>query len=147
EIVDFLVELGERLDPATNDYLAAARELSYASAPTTPPVVDEMYRVLPMVFERDRLEDMLDTGIERACLEGWVRTKLRDGRIIDVRAFGARAVHVTAGNSPVLAALAVIRNALTRSDALIKSPSNDPLTAAAIGQTMCELDPDHPLTR
>ena len=106
-----------------------------------------MYRVLPMVFERERLEDMLDTGINRAYLDGWVPTVLRDGRTLDVRAFGARAVHIVAGNSPVLAALAVIRNALTRGDALIKSPSNDPLTASAIAQTMCELDDNHPVTR
>jgi hypothetical protein len=147
EVVDFLVELGQRLAPEHNEHLHAARELSYASAPTTPPIVDEMYRVLPMVFDRERLEDMLDSGIDRAALDGWVPTVLRDRRTIAVRAFGARAVHITAGNSPVLAALAVIRNALTRSDALIKSPSNDPLTASAIAQTMCEMDPTHPITR
>jgi hypothetical protein len=56
-------------------------------------------------------------------------------------------VHVIAGNSPLIAALTIIRNAITRSDAIIKTPSNDPLTAAAIVQTMVDLAPDHPLTR
>ena len=54
---------------------------------------------------------------------------------------------MVAGNSPVLSGVSVIRNAVTRSDAIIKTPSNDPLTAVAIARTMCELDPDHPLTK
>jgi hypothetical protein len=63
------------------------------------------------------------------------------------RAFGARAVHVIAGNAPIVSILTVIRNALTRSDAIIKLPSNDPLTAVALVRTMAEMAPDHPLTR
>jgi hypothetical protein len=47
----------------------------------------------------------------------------------------------------VLSGVSVIRNAVTRSDAIIKTPSNDPLTAVAIARTMCEMDPDHPLTK
>ena len=43
--------------------------------------------------------------------------------------------------------LTVIRNALTRSDAIIKLPSNDPLTASALVRTMVEMDPDHPLSK
>jgi hypothetical protein len=147
EIVDYLVELGGRLDCASNPRLRLARELSYVSAPTTRPIVDEQYRVMPLVFARPVLEEMLTTGFDRAYLDGWVRTELSGGRTLDVRAFGSRCVHVTAGTSPVLAALAVIRNALTRGDAIIKSPSNDPLTAAAIAETMHEMAPDHPLTR
>jgi hypothetical protein len=147
EIVDYLVELGGRLNPATNENLRLAREMSYAAAPTTPPIVDEQYRLMPAIFSRPALEDMLDIGIGRKYLDGWVPTVLADGRTLAVRAFGSRCVHITAGNSPVLAALAVIRNALTRGDAIIKSPSNDPLTAAAIAMTMCAMAPEHPVTR
>lgn len=147
EIVDYLVELGGRLDFRCNEHLALARELSYAAAPTTPPIVDEQYRLMPALFARSALDDMIDVGIGRAYLDGWVSTALSDGRTLRVRAFGSRCVHITAGNSPILAALAVIRNALTRGDAIIKSPSNDPLTATAIAMTMCEMAPDHPVTR
>ncbi|OBH11151.1 acyl-CoA reductase [Mycobacterium sp. E1747] len=147
EIVDYLVELGTRLDCAGNEHLAQAREMSYDAAPTTPPIVDEQFRLIPALFSREALTDMLDVGIGRAHLDGWVRTALSDGRTLNVRAFGSRCVHITAGNSPMLAALAVIRNALTRGDAIIKSPSNDPLTAAAIAVTMVEMAPDHPETR
>ena len=36
---------------------------------------------------------------------------------------------------------------MTRSDCIIKLPSNDPFTAIAICKTMCEMAPDHPLTK
>jgi hypothetical protein len=56
-------------------------------------------------------------------------------------------VHVIAGNAAIVAILTVIRNAFTRSDAIIKLPSNDPLTAVAIVRTIVEMAPNHPLTR
>jgi hypothetical protein len=56
-------------------------------------------------------------------------------------------VHIIAGNSPLISALTVIRNAITRSDAIVKAPSNDPLTAVAIARTMHAVAPDHPITR
>ncbi len=121
--------------------------MSYAAAPTTQPIVDEQYRLMPALFARPALDDMVDIGIGRAYLDGWVPTVLSDGRTLRVRAFGSRCVHITAGNSPMLSALSVIRNALTRGDAIIKSPSNDPMTATAIAMTMCEMAPDHPVTR
>lgn len=52
-----------------------------------------------------------------------------------------------ARSSPRISALTIIRSALTRSDAIIKTPSNDPFTAAAIVQTMHDIAPNHPVTR
>ncbi|MBW8786064.1 MAG: long-chain-fatty-acyl-CoA reductase, partial [Novosphingobium sp.] len=54
---------------------------------------------------------------------------------------------ITAGNVPVVAAMTIARAGLTKSDILIKSPSNDPLTANAIARTLIELAPDHPITK
>jgi hypothetical protein len=82
-------------------------------------------------------------------LEGWVRQPAGPGSeaTVRIRAFGSRAVHVIAGNVPVVGVATVIRNAITRSDAIVKTPSNDPLTTAAVVRTMVEMAPDHPLTR
>ena len=68
-------------------------------------------------------------------------------RTIDVRAFGARSVHVIAGNGSVIALLTFMMNGVSRSDAIIKVPSNDPCFAPAVARTMIEMAPDHPLTR
>jgi hypothetical protein len=47
----------------------------------------------------------------------------------------------------LVAAVTIIRNAITRSDAIVKIPSNDPLTAIAIARTLADVAPNHPLTR
>ena len=69
------------------------------------------------------------------------------GRSVAIRAMGARAVHVIAGNGAAIAARTVAMNALTRSDAIIKLPANDPYFATALALTMIDMAPDHPLTR
>jgi hypothetical protein len=46
-----------------------------------------------------------------------------------------------------VSAVTIMRNTLTRSDMIIKTPSNDPLTAVAIARTMIDMAPDHPITR
>jgi Acyl-CoA reductase (LuxC) len=147
EILDYLVELGTLLEIERNQHMQLARELSYAVAPTTPPIVGHQYRVAPEMFRREVLEDMLAFGIDRAYLDGWVEHRLEDGRTLSVHAFGSRAIHISAGNASLVWALGIIRSALTRGDAILKSPSNDPFTPAAVARTMHELDPTHPVTR
>jgi acyl-CoA reductase-like NAD-dependent aldehyde dehydrogenase len=93
------------------------------------------------------IRESLERNIGIDCLEGWRTARLLDGREIAVRAFGARSLHIIAGNSPVIAALTVMRNAVLRSDAIIKNPSNDPFTALAIARTMIDMAPDHPVTK
>lgn len=145
DILDFLTELGTRLHVGTNPYLARARDFSYDAAPTTPPILDEEYRLITASFQREVLEEVL--GEAAPYIEGWVARTRSTGQIVRTRAFGSRGIHIVAGNSPLISALTIIRAALTRSDAIIKSPSNDPFTAAALVQTMCDFAPDHPVTR
>lgn len=147
EIIDFLDALSGRLNLAENRYLQRAFDLALRATPLTEPILRHSYQQLPMLFRRDVVREVLsaDCGIEY--LEGWVPTRLANGTELAVRAFGARAVHVIAGTGPVVAAMTIMRNAVTRGDAIIKLPSNDPATAVALVQTMIDLDPKHPLTR
>jgi len=147
EIVEYLRSLGDALTLARNEHLQASIELSMQTAPTTPPLVRNQYERLPSLFTRDALEDTIDQ-IGRPFLDRWVHTRTAaTGAKRYVRAFGARSIHVVAGNSPVLSAVTVIRNAVARSDAIIKAPSNDPFTGIAIARTMIDMAPDHPITR
>jgi hypothetical protein len=147
EIVDYLVALGTQLNLQTNAYLQEALEHSYAMADQTPPLLQWQYSQLPQLFKRDFIIEAAELPIGIRYLEGWIPTKMTDGRVASVRALGSRALHVVAGNSPVLSGITVLRNAITRSDAIIKAPSNDPLTALAIVRTMQAMAPDHPLTK
>jgi len=147
DILGYLERLGERLDLRRNHYLQEALEASCLTSPLTESVQTAAYQSLAPIFDRKIVTEMIDTSIGLSYLEGWVGRRLFDGRTLSVRAFGSRALHVIAGNGALIAALTIIRNAITRSDAIIKSPSNDPFTALAIARTMIEMAPDHPITQ
>jgi hypothetical protein len=147
EIVEYLAELGPRLALDDNDYLAEAMASSGVWSDATAPVLEYSSRQLPGVFEPALVRETADRAIGIDYLEGWPQVTLAGGGTAAVHAMGARTLHITAGNSPVVAALTIMRTAITRSDAIIKSPSNDPLTAAAIARTMVDMAPEHPITR
>jgi hypothetical protein len=147
EILDYLEELGARLDIESNAHLRRACRLSYLTAPTTPSIVDKSYQELASFFRRSFLRQMAERCVGVQYLEGWVEQEQEGGLNLAIRCFGARTLHIVAGNSPIVSALTIARNAILRSDAIIKAPSNDPFTALAIAQTMVEMAPDHPLTR
>lgn len=147
DIVEYLGELGRRLDLDRNAYWREAFEVSCYSSNLSRSVLEAVYRTSPMVFAPDSVREIAETRIGIRFLEGWSRTQLRDGRAIDVRAVGSRAAHIIAGNVPVVAVGTLLRSAITRNDAIIKVPSNDPLTMGAIARTMVDMAPHHPLTK
>jgi hypothetical protein len=122
-------------------------EQSYAATELTPSVLRWQYSLVQHFLSRDMVKDYIDVPIGIPYVEGWQKTTLADGRVVSIRAMGARALHITAGNSPITAIITLARNALTRSDAILKSPSNDPFTASAVARTMIEMAPDHPVTQ
>jgi Acyl-CoA reductase (LuxC) len=149
DLVDYLVELGQRLPLSRNAFIQQAFEVSCQTSGLAEPILRVQYENLPHVmFEREELRNVARRSVGIEYLEGWVEQPPGMGGIsARCRAFGARCVHIIAGNSPIVAYMTVIRNALTRSDCIIKAPSNDPLTAVAIARTMVEMAPDHPLTK
>ena len=134
EILDYLESLGQRLSPAVNPWMEEAFELSCRTSGLGREILHAMYLHMGEGLRRDNLREA-------------VENRLANGLRARKRAFGARTVHIVAGNAPGTSVLTVARNALTRGDAIIKTPSNDPLTAAAVARTMIEMAPDHPLTR
>ncbi|MFM0553047.1 acyl-CoA reductase [Paraburkholderia sediminicola] len=148
QIVDYLVELGQHLNFADNRHLQQAFELSCATSGLSESILRFHYTRTPRLFQRDELYNIVARSVGAEYLEGWVEQPgSLPGVTARTRAFGARCVHVIAGNAPVVAVLTLIRNALTRSDAIIKAPSNDPLTSMALARTMIDMAPDHPLTK
>ncbi|GJG94350.1 acyl-CoA reductase [Cupriavidus pauculus] len=147
DILDYAEALGERLDLATNPYLQEACELSYHTAPVTPTMIKGTYMGLRNMLSRAAITESVESTVGIKYLEGWVKQKLIDGSDLEVRCFGARALHIVAGNAAGLSLLTIIRNMVMRSDAIIKAPSNDPFTALAIARTMIDMAPEHPLTR
>jgi hypothetical protein len=148
DILDFLEELGTRLDLRGNVYLQESFALSVGASGLTEPILRHMYeKGLGRMFGRAAIEEIVERNIGRAYLESWVQTPLLSGATATVRAFGARGIHIVPGNAPLAAGVTIIRCAITRSDAIIKSPSNDPMISPAIIRTMIDLDSNHPVTR
>ncbi len=147
DILDYCEALGERLEFDKNIYLQEACELSYLTAPVTPTMVKGSYMGLRHMLTRESVTEQVENSVGVKYLEGWVKQRLIDGTELDVRCFGARTLHIVAGNATGLSLLTILRNMVLRSDAIIKAPSNDPFTALAIARTMVEMAPDHPLTK
>lgn len=146
EIVDYLDELSRRLAPASNPHIRKAIAISAENCGHSAEMLDFMYDSIRNILRRERVEEAIRQNIGADYLEGWVEAKLGD-RTTRVRALGSRAVHINAGNAPAIALVGIMMNAVTRSDAIMKSPSNDPFTATAVALTMIDMAPDHPLTR
>jgi hypothetical protein len=148
DVVDYLHELSKRLSPDVNGHMQEAYELSCLTSGLSPEILRYQYCTqMPAMLAADNVHEVIDKHIGHEALDGWTQHLLRDGRVAHVRPLGARCMHVIAGNSPMVAGTTVLWNCITRGDAVVKSPSNDPLTALAIGRTMIEMAPDHPLTK
>lgn len=147
EVIDFLAELGPRLALDRNPLMEAAFRLALEAGELTEPVLRPIYDHFPAMFERKRLDVHVEKKVGKAYLDGWVELGRPGNSTMRMRAIGTRNMHVIAGNVPIVAGLTVINSALTKADCLIKMPSNDPLTAAAIVKSMIELDANHPVTK
>lgn len=147
DILDYLEELGERLDINKNEHMQRSRELTYDATPLPRSIIDMGYSGFGSFFERNKVRQIAEKSVGLDYLEGWVEHRLIDGVILKVRAFGARTLHIVAGNGPGLGLITLVRCAISRSDCIIKAPSNDPFTSAALAMTMCDMAPDHPITR
>jgi Acyl-CoA reductase (LuxC) len=147
EILDVLAALGDALDFESNTHLQEAYEAPLVANVLPAEMTKNSDRVLRPLFSRDNVTEIAESQVGLDYLNGWVPHKLRDGRELRVRAFGSRVLHVPAGNGGLVSAVTILRSVITRSDVIIKAPSNDPLTAIAIARTLADVAPDHPITK
>jgi len=148
EIVDLLVETGEALKADREGLLAEALGRMVRISPLPAEVLERAYAVLWRSFQRPGLYAQIDHELGGAdVLDGWREVRLPEGRVAATRAFPPRLVHIIAGNAPGVAAMSVVRGALTKGVNLLKLPSNDLFTATAILRTMAAVAPGHPVVR
>jgi Acyl-CoA reductase (LuxC) len=149
EIMDVLVQTGERLTRDPDGLLAQALDFSMRTSPLPRSVLERSYASLGRIFNRRSMAFQVDQELGGAdVLDGWREVSgAPSGRTHRVRAFPPRLIHVIAGNAPGVAAVSVLRGALTKGVHLLKLPSNDLYSATAILRAMAAVAPDHPLTR
>lgn len=149
EIMDVLVALGDRLTRDPDGLLHEALEFSVRTSPLPRGVLERSYAGLGRIFNRASMAFQVNEELGGAdVLDGWREVRgSPSGRRHRVRAFPPRLVHVIAGNAPGVAALTVLRGALTKGVHLIKLPSNDLFTATAILRALSAVAPGHPVAR
>jgi hypothetical protein len=148
EIIDFLVEVGERLHLERNPYLQECLERIAATNPLPRRVVENLYREAPLYLSRPILESMIDSNFaDRAALDGWVEQTDTYGSKLAIRAFPPRIVHMLAGNAPAGCIASIAQGALVKAVNLFKMPSSDPFTTVAVLRTMADVDALHPVVR
>jgi hypothetical protein len=148
EIIDFLVEVGERLHLERNPYLRECLEYIAATNPLPRRVVENLYREAPYYLNRSLLESMVDSNFaNRDALDGWLERVDPYGSKLAVRAFPPRIVHMLAGNAPAGCIASIAQGALVKAVNLFKMPSSDPFTTVAVLRTMADVDAAHPVVR
>jgi len=149
EIMDVLVQTGERLTCDPDGLLAQALEFSARTSPLPRSVLERSYASLGRIFNRPSMQFQVEQELGGTdVLDGWREVRgAPSGRTHRTRAFPPRLIHVIAGNAPGVAAVSVLRGALTKGVHLLKLPSNDLFSATAILRAMAAVAPDHPLSR
>ncbi|MGD9980143.1 MAG: acyl-CoA reductase [Hyphomonadaceae bacterium] len=148
EIMDVLVELGDRLTRDPDSSLTEALERSVKTNPLPRDVLERSYASLGRIFNRKMMEFQVEEELGGAdVIDGWRDVKTTSGRPARIRAFPTRLVHIIAGNAPGVAAQSVIRGALTKCVNLFKLPSNDLYSATAILRALSAVAPGHPVAK
>jgi hypothetical protein len=148
EIIDFLVETGERLAIRTNPYLQECLDRTARTNPLPRRVLEAIYGRGGKFVTREALRFQVEANFhDPAFLDGWVERSDPLGQKAKIRAFPPRLVHIAAGNSPSGAMATISQGALVKAVNLIKMPSSDPFTVVAILRTMADIDPEHPVVK
>ncbi len=148
EIVDFLVEAGQRMNLDTNPHLQAALEHTVKVNPLPRRVVENLFRRAQHFLTRDGLMCGIESSfIDPKALDGWVERTDLHGNKGALRAFPPRMVHMLAGNSPTGCISSIAQGALVKAINVFKMPSSDPFTCVAMLRTMADVDPEHPVVK
>ena len=148
EILDFLVETGERMKLDKNGYLREAVDRISATNVLPRSVIDQNVRMAADYLNKAKLLEYAEQNLGDAkVLDEWVSRVDSTGRRSFTRAFPPRLIHVLPGNSPVVSVQSIALGAMVKAVNLFKMGSSDPFMAVAILRTMLDVDPDHPVPR
>ncbi|MEW9853953.1 acyl-CoA reductase [Novosphingobium sp. M1R2S20] len=148
EIVDFLVETGQRLLAPDNTYMQECVERMCTTHILPRAVVENsVHHAASYLDKRVLMAEVEQSFPDPRALDTWVPKQDFTGRKSFVRAFAPRLIHVMPGNSPGVAVKSIAQGAMVKAVNLFKMPSADPFTMVAILRTMADIDPNHPIVR
>jgi hypothetical protein len=148
EVIDVLAATGEQLRTDAGGILQEVFASLELMSPYERQVLETCFTEMWRRFDPDGLRLMVEGEMGSLdVLDGW--RPAGPGRLStgSSRAYPARLIHVLAGNVPDVAAITVIRGALTKGVHLLKMPSNDLLAATAVLRALAAAAPGHPVTQ
>ena len=148
EIIDFLVETGQRLVAKDNDHMQECIERMCRTHILPRAVVENTARhAAAYLNKRTLMAEVEQNFPDPRALDQWIPKQDYTGRKSFVRAFAPRLIHVLPGNSPGVAVKSVAQGSMVKGINLFKMSSADPFTMVAILRTMADLDPEHPIVK
>ncbi|TCM21943.1 acyl-CoA reductase LuxC [Novosphingobium sp. PhB165] len=148
EIIDFLVETGQRLTASDNDHMQECIERMCRTHILPRAVVENTARHAAAYLDKRVLMAEVEQNFpDPRALDEWVPKQDFTGRKSFVRAFAPRLIHVLPGNSPGVAVKSVAQGSMVKGVNLFKMSSADPFTMVAILRTMADIDANHPIVR
>ncbi len=148
EIIDFLVETGERIRDPRNVFMQECVERICSTHILPREVVANQALYAASYLDRRKLMAEVEQNFpDPKALDEWVPKQDFTGRRSFVRAFAPRLIHVLPGNSPGVAVKSVAQGAMVKAVNLFKMSSSDPFTMVAILRIMAEIDPGHPIVQ
>ncbi|MDE2597588.1 MAG: long-chain-fatty-acyl-CoA reductase [Sphingomonadales bacterium] len=148
EIIDFLVETGQRLVAPDNAYVHECFDRMAATHILPRSVFENVGKHAVAYLDKRILQAELEQNFpDPRALDGWIPKRDFNGRKSFVRAYAPRLIHVLPGNSPGVAVKSIAQGALVKAVNLFKMSSADPFYTVAILRTMAEIDPEHPIVK
>src|SRR5262245_45274627 len=148
EIIDFLVEAGQRMCDGKNPYVEACidRMAKVSLAPRA--VIEHQMLHATEYLDKEVLWEVVEQNFPNPkALDEWVPHTDHQGRRSFIRAYAPRLIHVLPGNSPGMGIRSLAQSAMVKAVNLFKMPSADPFSTVAFLRTMADIDPNHPVVK
>ena len=136
EIIDFLVETGQRMADPNNPFMQSCIDRMSRTHVLPRRVLEAQVKGAAAYLDKRLLNTVVEQNFaDPRALDEWVPHQDYTGRRSFVRAFAPRLVHVLPGNSPGVAVKSIAQGALVKAINLFKMSSSDPFTTVAILRT------------
>jgi hypothetical protein len=148
EIIDFLVETGQKLAAPDNSHIDACIERMAKVSLQPRKAVEFMMRNSVEYLDKRSLWEVVEQNFPNPkALDEWVPHTDHQGRRSFIRAFPPRLIHVLPGNAPAQGIRSIAQGALVKAVNVFKMASADPFSTVAFLRTMADVDPAHPLVQ
>ena len=148
DIIDFLVQTGERIRDPKNQFMQECIDRMCSTHILPREVVANQAMYAAAYLDKRRLMAEVEQNFpDPRALDTWIPKQDYTGRKSFVRAFAPRLIHVLPGNSPGVAVKSIAQGAMVKAVNLFKMSSSDPFTTVAILRTMADIDPHHPIVQ